>query len=56
MFSLDEDKRNFSYCFNSLVLLILAHKHWVKVSFLGLLPGFLSFQLHIHVLTVLLLK
>ena len=29
---------NFSDYFNSDVLLILVHKHWIEVSFSGLLP------------------
>ena len=37
---------NFSYYFNSDVMLILVHKHWIEVSFsgLGLLPGLVKFQ------------
>ena len=35
---------NFSYYFNSDVLLILVHKHWIEVSFSGLLPGLVKFQ------------
>ena len=37
---------NFSYYFKSDVLLILVYKHWIEVSFSGLLPhpGFVKFQ------------
>ena len=35
---------NLSDYFNSDVLLILVHKHWIEVSFSGLLPGSVKFQ------------
>ena len=34
----------FRYYFNSDVLLILVHKHWIKVSFSGLLPDLVKFR------------
>ena len=41
--------KDFSYCFNSVVLLILVHKHWVEVIFFCLTSGFgLSFQQWCH--------
>ena len=33
----EEVEMNFSYCFGSVVFIILVHKHWVEVYFTGLL-------------------